>query len=64
MEDKVLKWCRIRRRPTEGYVVWDGKMIGVGKPEVIVDVESKDVLRLPKPEFRPKMVTTTKKDNV
>jgi len=52
----MFKWCPINRRK-ENVVVWEGKVLGAGKPIINVTVDAgKEVIILPRPKFKMKVI--------
>ncbi len=53
----MFRWCPINRRQ-EDVVVWNGKVIGTGRPIVKVEVQAQE--NLPRPSFKNRMIKVRK----
>lgn len=49
----MLKWCKINRKKND-TVVWEGRIVGYGKPTVEVTVET--ITPPVRPSFKPKVI--------
>ena len=54
----MLKWSKINRRKDD-RIVWDGQIVGYGKPTFAISIETEE--KLPKPSFKNKFVPSRRK---